>query len=446
MLKTVAKRMGGSASRRRMASTSSSSKKRVVIVDGTRTPFMMASTAYNDYMAYDLAHFAIKGLLSKTALDPKLVDTVIMGSVIQEVKCPNVAREAALAAGIPNDVPCHTVTQACISANQAIANGTAMIQSGMADIVVAGGTETFSDVPIRFSKPMRKKFIASMKDKTPMKKLQRITNGLKMSHLAPEPPAIANFATGEVMGCSSDRLAAKFGVSRESMDKFALRSHQLAAKATQEGIFSSEITAIDGHTEDNGIKGDSSLEKLSSLRPAFVRPHGTHTAANSSFLTDGAAATLIMSEEKALELGFQPKAVIAHTMFVGVDPFEELLLGPAYAIAKLLKSANMTMNDIDVWEIHEAFAGQVLANLAALESDSFSKDNWGYTGKVGSVPDEKLNVHGGSLSIGHPFGATGSRLTLTAANRLIREDGKNAMIAACADSGLGVGMILERYE
>ena len=153
-----------------------------------------------------------------------------------------------------------------------------------------------------------------------------------------------------------------------------------------------------------------------------------------------------MSEEKALELGYQPKAYIAHTTFVGVDPFEELLLGPAYAIAKLLKSANMTMKDIDVWEIHEAFAGQVLANLAALESDSFSKENFGYDGKVGSVPEEKLNIHGGSLSIGHPFGATGSRLTLTAANRMIREDGKTAMIAACADSGLAVGMILKRYQ
>jgi len=430
---------------RRMMSSVAGKQKRVVVVDGTRTPFMMAGTAYNDYMAYDLAHFAIKGLLAKTAVDPNVVDTVIMGSVIQEVKCPNVARESALAAGIPNSVPCHTVTQACISANQAICNGAAMIQSGMADVVIAGGTETFSDVPIRFSKPLRKKFIASMKDKTPMAKLQRITKGLKMKDLAPEPPAIANFATGEVMGCSSDRLAAKFGVDRETMDKFALRSHQLAAKATEDGILAPEICAVDGHTEDNGIKGDSSMEKLSKLKPAFIKPHGTHTAANSSFLTDGAAATLIMSEEKALELGLEPKAFIAHSVFVGVDPFEELLLGPAYAIAKLLKSANMTMADIDVWEIHEAFAGQVLANLAALESDSYAKENFGYDAKVGSVPEEKLNIHGGSLSIGHPFGATGSRLTLTAANRLIREDGKNAMIAACADSGLGVGMILERY-
>jgi len=345
--------------KRSLSTAAASSTKKVVVVDGSRTPFALASTYYKDYMAYDLGVHAIKGLLTKTALDPKLVDTVIMGNVIQEVKCPNVAREAALAAGIPNSVPCHTVVQACISSNQAIANGVAMIQSGQADVIIAGGTETFSDVPIRFSKPMRKKFIASMKDKTPMAKLQRITKGLKLAHLAPEPPAIANFATGEVMGHSSDRLAAKFGVTREAMDKFALRSHQNAARATEEGIFKDEISPVDGHTTDNGIKGDSSLEKLSSLRPAFVRPHGTHTAANSSFLTDGAAATLIMSEEKALELGYQPKAEIAHTTFVGVDPFEELLLGPAYAIAKLLKSANMTMKDIDVWEIHEAFAGQV---------------------------------------------------------------------------------------
>jgi len=407
---------------------------------------MKGGTAYNDYMGYDLARLAIKGLLTKTAIDPAIVDTVIMGSVIQEVKCPNVAREAALAAGIPNHVPCHTVTQACISANQAIANGHAMIASGQADVIIAGGSETFSDLPIRFSKPLRKKFIASMKDKTPKAKLQRILGGLKPAHLAPEPPAIANFATGEVMGVSSDRLAAKFGVSREAQDRFALNSHLNAAKATQEGLLLPEICAVDGNTTDNGIQSESTYEKLASFKPAFVRPHGTHTAANSSFLTDGGAATLIMSEEKALELGYQPKVTIERTVFVGVDPFEELLLGPAYAIAKCLKQMNMTMDDIGVWEIHEAFAGQVLSNLTALNSDKFSAENFtGYSAKVGSVPDEKLNLLGGSLSIGHPFGATGSRIILTAANRLIREDKEYAMLAACADSGLAVATILKRY-
>jgi len=379
-------------------------------------------------------------------VDPTIVDTVIMGSVIQEVKCPNVAREAALAAGIPNHVPCHTVTQACISANQAITNGAAMIASGQADVIIAGGSETFSDLPIRFSKPMRKRFIASMKDRTPMAKLKRIFKGFKPVMLAPEPPAIANFATGEVMGNSSDRLAAKFGVSREAQDRFALKSHLNAAKATKEGLLLPEICPVDGNTEDNGIQSESTYEKLAGFKPAFIKPHGTHTAANSSFLTDGGAATLIMAEEKALELGYAPKVTIERTIFVGVDPFEELLLGPAYAIAKLLKQQNMTMEDIGVWEIHEAFAGQVLSNLTALDSDKFCQENFaGYSAKVGAVPDEKLNLWGGSLSIGHPFGATGSRIILTAANRLIAEDKQYAVLAACADSGLAVATLLKRY-
>jgi acetyl-CoA acyltransferase len=210
-----------------------------------------------------------------------------------------------------------------------------------------------------------------------------------------------------------------------------------------------EITPVDGHAVDNGIKADSTMEKLASLNPAFVRPHGTHTAANSSFLTDGAAATLIMSEQKALELGYTPKAYLHTWGFVAVDPWEEMLLGPAYSIAQMLSRAGLDMKDIGVWEIHEAFAGQVLSNLNALNSKTFAKENlkggWTRGETVGEVPRDVLNTLGGSLSLGHPFGATGSRIANTAANRLVREDKELAMIAACADSGQSVGMILERY-
>merc|ERR1711871_341204 len=264
-----------------------------------------------------------------------------------------------------------------------------------------------------------------------------LLKGIKPGDLAPQPPSIKNFLTGEVMGHNSDRLAARFGVSRADQDEYALRSHHNAAKAHADGIYDDEIVAHNGSIEENGIRGDSSLEKLGKLKAAFIKPHGTHTAANSSYLTDGAAATLVMSEGKAKEMGFKPKAYLHSWSFVSVDPFEDLLLGPAYAISDVLKKAGLTMQDIDVMEMHEAFAGQVLSNLAALQSDAFATESLGRSEAVGMVPMERLNPHGGSLSIGHPFGATGSRLTLTAANRLHAEDGKYALIAACADGGLG---------
>jgi len=299
-------------------------------------------------------------------------------------------------------------------------------------------------VPIRFSKPIRERMLAMNKAKGMSKKLG-LLSGLKMKDLAPEAPGIANFTTGEVMGHSSDRLADRFGVSRADQDAFALRSHHNAAKAHEAGIYDDEIIPFNGSIAETGIRGEATMEKMSSLKPAFVKPHGTVTAANASYLTDGASAALLMSEEKALELGFKPKAYLRDYAFVSCDPFEELLLGPTYASTKVLGKAGLKMSDLDVVEFHEAFAGQVLANLAALDSDKFYADNLPGVSKVGAVPMDKFNVHGGSLSIGHPFGATGARLVTTVANRLEREDGRFGLIAACADGGIGHACIIERY-
>ena len=400
--------------------------------------------------ADDLGRYALKGLLTKTALDPKSIDYLLFGTVIQEVRTSNLAREAALGAGIPNNVPAHTVTMACISASQAICSGAEKILAGRADIVVAGGAETFSDVPIRFSKPMRKKLLAANKvmRKGPMAVASTILKGLKPAHLAPEAPAIANFATGEVMGHNSDRLSSRFGVSRADQDEFAERSHVNAAAAHAEGFYEGEVIADkNGSTVEGGINAEHNKDgRLAGMRAAFVKPHGTHTGGNSSFLTDGAAAMLLMSEEKALALGYTPKAVIKEWAFVAQDPFEDLLLGPAYACAKVLRDAGLSMGDMDVIELHEAFAGQVLSNIAAMGSDSFGKEQLGLAGKLGDVDHAKLNLRAGSLTIGHPFGATGARLATTASNRLIDEGGKYALLAACADSGLGHACLLERWE
>ena len=251
-----------------------------------------------------------------------------MGSTIQDVTTSNIAREAAMGAGIPFSVPASTVTMACISGNQAITSACEKIMSGHADIVVAGGAETFSDVPIRYSKNVRARLLKANKlMKGGLPALLPLLKGLKLKDLAPEAPSIANFTTGEVMGHSSDRLAAKFGVSRQEQDQFAVDSHLKAAKAHADGLYADEIFPVDGNITENGIKGESTIEKVSALKPAFIKPHGTHTAANSSYLTDGASACLIMSEEKALEMGFKPKAYIRNWTYVGANPFDELLLG-----------------------------------------------------------------------------------------------------------------------
>ena len=341
------------------------------------------------------------------------------------------------------------IPQACISSSSAICSGAEKIITGHADVVLAGGVETFSDLPIRLTRPVRQKLLTMNKA---MKKggvpgaIGHMLKGLKMKDLALETPAIANYTTGEVMGVSSDKLSAKFGVSRQEQDEYTVRSHSLAGKAHTDGWYKGEVIPYKGSTEENGIKADSTVEKVGKLKPAFIKPHGTHTAANSSFLTDGASASLIMSEARALELGFKPLAYIRDWSFKACDPFEELLLGPTYCSQEVLIRNNLNLEtDIGVFEIHEAFAGQILSNLVAMNSQSFADDKFGGK-KVGEVDMSKLNTKGGSLAVGHPFGATGSRLVTTASRRLQDEGERFALIAACADGGLGHACILERYD
>lgn len=416
----------------------SSQRRAAVLVDGCRTPFLRSGTDYAKLLAYDLARMALKGLITRTGLDAGMVDRVIMGTVVQNVKTTNVAREAALGAGIPNDVPAFTVTMACISSNQAITSGIELIASGQAEIVIAGGTEVLSDVPILFQKKVREKLFEARKYKNPADYL-KLVRALKPSDLLPETPAIAEYSTGETMGESADRLAAAFDVSRQAQDAYALRSHYNAAAARKAGHLAESIIPtmippyFDPVTEDNGIRPDTSMEQLENLKPAFHKRFGTVTAGNASFLTDGASATLLVSEDKAKELGLVPKAYLREYTFVAQDPGDELLLGPAYAIPQVMKAAGMTLDDFDVFELHEAFAGQVLAVLEALERNG-----------TGSLPMDRLNTWGGSLSLGHPFGATGARLVTQAADRLHAEDGTHALVAACAAGGLGHAIRVER--
>lgn len=365
----------------RLASTAPARKakhqfdKNIVLIDGVRTPFLPSFSAYKDLLAYELARNALLGIVKRTNVNVSDVDYIIMGTVIQEVKTANVAREASLAAGFPQKIPAHTVTLACISSNQAITTGIGQILSGQSEVVIAGGVETMSDVPIRFSRPMRKLLLSLNKAKTAADRLTLLSKVFSSKPLSPELPAVAEFSTNETMGHSGDRLAAAFGVSRQEQDEFALRSHTLADQATREGLLSDiEPVFVPGKNEpvtrDLGIRV-STMQKMSSLRPAFVKEHGTVTAANASYLTDGASACLIMTEEKAKQLGLKPKAYLRNFTYVAQDPKDQLLLGPAYATPKILQSSGLSIKDIDVWEFHEAFAVRNFTNISLISNKIF---------------------------------------------------------------------------
>ena len=422
----------------------------VVFIDGGRTPFLRSQTDFKKFSAFDLGRFAIAGLISKTKLNGDHIDHVYYGNVIQDINTSNVAREASLAAGLPDNIPATSVSMACISSNLALTSALDSIATGQINGAIVGGVEVMSDIPIRFRKKFRQKLLETQKYKKPTDWI-KFFKGLGPSDLLPEVPSISEYSTGETMGQSCDKMAAKYGVTRDEQDAFALRSHLRAHKATENGFLAKEIFPVSIESgknivkTDNGIRGDSTLEKLSSLKPAFVKPHGTVTAGNSSFLTDGASAALVMDKETALELGYKPKAILRSYSYVAQRPGDELLIGPAFAVPKVLDSMNLTMDDIDVFEFHEAFAGQMVTVLKALGSDDFAKNRLNRDKKVGTMPMDILNTRGGSLSIGHPFAATGTRLVTTAANRLIDEDGKYALIAACAAGGQGHAMIIERY-
>uniref|UniRef100_A0A8C3ZLD9 Trifunctional enzyme subunit beta, mitochondrial n=1 Tax=Denticeps clupeoides TaxID=299321 RepID=A0A8C3ZLD9_9TELE len=389
--------------------------KNIVLVDGVRTPFLLSGTSYSDLMPHDLG----RAVQTKGCM------------------CSGLYFQAALGAGFSDKTPAHTVTMACISSNQAMTSAVGLIAAGQCDVVVAGGVEFMSDVPIRHSRKMRKTMLSLNKAKTLGQRLS-LLGSIRMGHLMPELPAVAEFSTAESMGHSADRLAAAFGVTRVEQDEYALRSHRLAKKAQDEGLLSDIISfQVPGKniiSADNGIR-PTSMEQMGKLKPAFVKPHGTVTAANSSFLTDGASAVLIMSEEKALALGYKPKAYLRDFVYVSQDPKDQLLLGPTYATPKVLEKSGLTMEDIDVFEFHEAFAGQIVANLKAMDSDWFAQNCMGRKSKVGVPPMEKFNTWGGSLSLGHPFAATGCRLVTTVAHRLQKEGGQYGVVAACAAGG-----------
>lgn len=413
--------------------------KKIFFVDGVRTPFQLSGTGLKDYNCYDLGKTILNRLSDKVYYNiGNNVDYVVMGNVIQDSKTTNIARESMLLSGFDHKIPSYTVSMACISSNKSITEGVNLINSNQASSVVAGGVETMSDTPIKLSQPLRKILLESRKWKSMSDKLNGLSN-IKLKDIGIEVPSITEFSTNETMGYSADKLAEKWNVSRKDQDEYSLRSHKLASEAENSGKLI-DVINLD-NLNDNIIKHESTLDKLSKLKPVF-RKGGTITPGNASSLTDGASACLLANQEYLTKNEIYAKSEIIDYTYIGTNPKDELLLGPAYAIAKLLEKNKLNLSDIDVFEIHEAFAGQVLANLNALNSEKFTIDN-NLKQKIGEIPIEKLNCLGGSLSLGHPFGATGVRLLTHASNRLISEKGKFGLIASCAAGGLGHAMLVK---
>ncbi|MCB1603822.1 MAG: acetyl-CoA C-acyltransferase [Gammaproteobacteria bacterium] len=424
---------------------------KVAFIDGVRTPFAKSPGVYGKLRSYDLGREALLALKQRNPILQDQCEQVTMGCVIHNSATSNVARESLIGAGYDLSTPAFTVTQACISANRAITNTVEAIQAGTLKTAVAGGVESTSDAPVRISDNFKAVLLKAQRAKG-FGDYWRLFRQFKFKDLIPVAPAIAEFSTGQTMGQDADRLAARFGVTREEQDEFALRSHQLAAKAWEEGKFKDEVQAVmpapafEPLEQDNTFYADSSMEKLSKLRPVFVKPNGTVTAGNASPLTDGASACLLMDIEEAKKQGYNPNLVIYGYQYSAHNPDGELLLGPAFTIPKLLNEAGLKIDDVDVYEIHEAFAGQVLANLKALQDKEFCVNRLGLNDAFGEIPMDRINTQGGSLSLGHPFGATGGRLLISAARRLNESDGEYALISACAAGGQGSSILLRKLN
>ncbi len=423
--------------------------RRVAIVAGVRTPFAKSGTILKDVPAVQLARYAAKELLYRTEIDGREIDQVIMGQVVPSVLVPNVAREVSLLPQLPPGVPAYSLNRACASAAQAITNAADQIAMGHADTILAGGVESLSDIPILHSRRFSQILVEAGRAKTVGGRLAAFGR-LRPRDLVPVSPAIAEPSTGESMGQSAEKMAKENGITREDQDRIAAMSHHRAAAGTADGRLTSEIVPWFGGagmdivaTSDNGIRPDTSVEALAQLKPVFDRRYGSVTAGNSSPLTDGAAVVLLMAEEKAHALGYEPLAFLRSYAATAVDPGWQLLMGPALAVPKALERAGIAWSELGLVEIHEAFAAQVLSNVQAWASQAWA-DRLGLPGPVGEVDWAKTNVMGGSIAIGHPFGATGARLVTTLANEMRRRDVQFGLVSICAQGGMGYAMVLER--
>jgi acetyl-CoA acyltransferase len=422
---------------------------KTAIVAGCRTPFIRSGTTLADLTAIDLGRMAVREAVARSGVRPEAVEHLVFGTVVHDTQAPNIAREVGLST-LPASVPAHTVSRACASANQAIVDACHLIESGQASVVVAGGADSLSRIPITVSDKLSKALVEASKARSLGARLSPFRR-LRPRDLLPVTPAIAEPSTGETMGAAAERMAKENGISREDQDAWALRSHRLAAAGTADGRIPAEIAPLylppryeTVVAVDNGVRADSTPEGLARLRPVFDRKHGSVTAGNASPITDGASALVLMDGDRARAEGLEPLGWVRSWAWAALDPFGQLLQGPAYAAPKALERAGLAMKDVGLMEMHEAFAAQVLSNLQALDSTDFARRELGRDAAVGHPDPERINVMGGSIAIGHPFGATGGRMTMTLLHEMARRDVQFGLLTLCAAGGMGFAMVLER--
>ncbi len=424
--------------------------RRVAVVGGLRTPFVKAGTSFRKLSTLDLGAIVTNELLLRSNLEAAQVDQVVFGAVVSDVGAPNIAREIVMRCNMPASVDAYSVSRACATSTQAIVNATQSILLGEAEIAIAGGSDTLSKPPIMYDDKVVDALMAANAAKDLPSKVKAFTR-IRPGDLAPRPPALSDLSSGLTMGAAAEKMARENGIAREAQDVYAYESHMKAVAAWKKGVYDDEVMPLpvpprykETVVQDGIPRADSTLEKLSSLRPAFDRKYGSVTAGNASPLTDGAAAVLLMEEKTARRLGFEPKAFIRAWAFAALDPAWQMLMGPSFATPIALERAGLGLDDIDVVDMHEAFSAQMLSNLQAFGSADWAKKHLGRDEPIGEIPADKLNLYGGSISLGHPFGATGARQALTMANELQRRDAGTALVTQCAAGGLGAALILER--
>ncbi len=423
----------------------------VVIVDGVRTAFVKAGTQFKKIHAAELGQVALQELIARTHLDTEDIEEVIVGCVGNPADAVNIARVVALRAGVSLKTSAHTVHRNCASALESISAGFDKIRAGQADVVVAGGTESMSLAPLLFSQKLTDIFIGFSMAKTMGQKLSALKK-MKLGYLVPKisiVEALRDPFVGLNMGQTAEILAKEFGISRKEQDEFALRSHQLAVKAAKEGRLQEEITPFyigpqykEVIERDLGPREGQTMEALSKLKPYFDRKTGSITVGNACSLTDGAAMVLMMSRKRAEAGGYKALARIRSYAYAGLEP-ERMGLGPVYATPLALKRSGLTFKDIELVELNEAFAAQVLACRKAMASQSFAREKLGLSEAVGELDPDCLNVNGGAIALGHPVGATGTRLVLTLIKEMKRRNSRFGLATLCIGGGQGGAMVLE---
>lgn len=421
---------------------------RIAIVSGLRTPFARQATIFHGVPAIDLGKMVVGEMLARSEIPPEVIEQLVFGQVVQMPEAPNIAREIVLGTGMSVHTDAYSVSRACATSFQAVANVTESLLAGTIRAGIAGGADSSSVLPIGVSKKLARTLVDANKARSMGQKL-KLFSRLRLRDLLPVPPAVAEYSTGLRMGDTAEQMAKTYGISREQQDALAHRSHQLAAQAWAEGKLAEEVMTAyappfrDPVEKDNNVRTNSSLADYAKLRPAFDRQHGTVTAANSTPLTDGAAAVILMTESRAKELGLAPLGYLRSYAFTAIDVREDMLLGPAWATPLALERAGLSMADLTLLDMHEAFAAQTLSNLKLMASERFAREVLGRSQATGEVDDSKFNVLGGSIAYGHPFAATGARMITQTLHELRRRGGGFGLVTACAAGGLGAAMVLE---